>query len=154
MPQRAQWMLRRKAVRFSGPGWGRLKKPSDGYEAADAGGYTVDFESGSTQCDYCYGVSLSQGAAGTLVLRELPSETKQSAIASFLASDARPVATNARVRFLNAASGNREALDAYLIEQACEGNGSLAEKGLYELVVAQPEGSGNPPDLKVVGGVR
>ncbi|MGM0450620.1 MAG: hypothetical protein ACQERE_07325 [Pseudomonadota bacterium] len=179
--------------------------PSGDYEAAEAGGYSVDLED-EDGAVYGYGFRLSQGDAGTLVLRELPSEADEPASASFLASGARPVATNARVRLLNAASADESSLDVYLIEGECGGNNgslpvdgvipeplvsslgypnrslvvpaapgdyqlvvtaeddpsderlcesvTLSEKGIYELVIAQPDGSADPPELISVEAVR
>lgn len=104
-------------------------EPDEGYEAVDAAGYTLDLDDGTNDCDECYGFGLGQGIAGTFVLRALPDE--DSADASFLASDARPVATNARVRLLNADSEDEEPLDLYLIESDCADDGSsLPEDGV------------------------
>jgi hypothetical protein len=100
--------------------------------------YSVDFEVGNGACDYCYGIGLKQGNAGTLVLRELPTDSAESATASFLTNDARPVATNARVRIDNAASERQEALDVYMIESGCGATNSLPEEG----VIPEPIVSG------------
>ena len=180
-----------------------MTRPADaGYMPGNPGSYAVTVtESGNS---YGYGFNLPRGAAGTLVLRALPATTEESAIASFLANDARAVATNARVRVLNADSQNNDALDLYLIESGCDtdrslpedgvipeplvrglvypnrslmapvpaGNYqlvataqgdpsderlcepvSLSESGIYELVIAQPEGS-TDPTLIEVGSVR
>lgn len=186
-------------------------RPIDEDDDYDAGGYAVTFENNDDAFDY--GFTLKPGAAGTLVLRGLPADTEESASgtnesanASFLSNDARPVATNARVRLLNAASANESALDAYLIEDDCGSNNgslpvdgvipeplvsgldypnrslvlpitpgeyqvvataqgdpsdeklcesvSLSEKGLYELVIAEPGDGSEDPQLKMIGGVR
>ncbi|MFO7788515.1 MAG: hypothetical protein R6W87_12245 [Halospina sp.] len=100
--------------------------------------YSVDFEVDNDTCDYCYGIGLKQGSAGTLVLRELPTESTESATTSFLTNDARPVATNARVRIANAVSERREALDVYLIGSGCGATNSLPEEG----VIPEPIVSG------------
>jgi len=100
--------------------------------------YSVDFQVGNGACDYCYGIGFKQGNAGMLVLRELPTDSAESATASFLTNDARPVATNARVRIANAASERQEALDAYLIESGCGATNSLPEEG----VIPEPIVSG------------
>lgn len=105
-------------------------EPADGYLGVQARHYTIDFGAGNQNCDYCYGIRLEQGEAGTLVLRQLPSASSESAVASFLTHDARPVATNARLRIANAVSANQVPVDLYLIESGCDASGSLPEDGV------------------------
>ncbi|XOZ34774.1 DUF4397 domain-containing protein [Halomonadaceae bacterium KBTZ08] len=105
-------------------------EPAEGYLGVESRHYPIDFVAGNQGCDYCYDIRLGQGKAGTLVLRQLPSASSESAVASFLTHDARPVATNARLRIANALSANQVPVDLYLIESGCNASGSLPEDGI------------------------
>lgn len=145
------------------------KKDPGGYKGLEAGRYTLALDSQESDASGSYGFSLARGSAGTVVLRSLPpSGSDESTEASLLINDARPVATNARVRILNTwfndpdGDDAAEPVDVYLVEgSGCEnplsGNGVVPEPvvgslaysnsssmlpvqpGDYQLVVTQPD---------------
>lgn len=120
------------------------KAPSEGYDSSEAGRHAFEFTSSGGKAWGAYGVRLSGGRAGTLVLRAPASGEVNSAKASFLSNDARPVDTNARVRILNTwfqdpdSDGKADPVDIYLIEgSGCEnplsGDGVVPQPNLSSL---------------------
>ncbi|MEQ6884446.1 DUF4397 domain-containing protein [Salicola sp. Rm-C-2C1-2] len=120
------------------------KVPERGYDTSEGGQYALDFTSSGQRSDQPYGFRLSRGHAGTVVLRALGAAENGSVNASFLSNDARPVATNARVRVFNTwfqdpdSDGKADPVDIYLIEgSGCEsplsGDGVVPQPNLSSL---------------------